>query len=235
MQTLSGWVAWSSGPLLRLLDLLHSWTGSYLYALILLAALVRLVELTMLFALPGVRQSKKIIEAQAELERHRRFLQPDEYSAQRARLDGRRPSRPLVVLTLALIAVRASLQWYSLLALYGGLLTSAALRGQPFAWTADITSRDPRHLLSLLVLVLGVGGFVARYRRHRRDASMPWNAAGQVINVLISVAAAELLLPAFVLYGAFLGVAESLLPVVLAVLVAPILWGARKLGLRQNL
>lgn len=223
MQLLSTWIQTLSAPVFLVFRKLHGWTGNVLLALFLLALFVHLIVFLLHAIAPGrwfvarKRQEEEVLEA------HRSSFTPEEYERQKALISARTTPKWGAWASLFILIFTPLLQWYSVFALYGGLFTSTELRGVPFAWTPDVTSRDPRHILTFVAAGLLVLGLLNALVKKLTRSAEPGPRAAQLRASLVIAVVVELLPLAIPVYGLCLFVAGKVLPFLMMLLAIPLL------------
>lgn len=147
---------WFASPVMWLVDKLQARTGSLPLTLLLLACGVHLAEVVLASCSPMFWFEWKKKRDQVALEKQRSTTQPIEYLRRKTEHDLHKAAPWQTRTTGVVIVLIALLKAYCVLAIYAGVVTSTTLRGQPFLWTPDVTSRDPRHIVPLVLLVLPV-------------------------------------------------------------------------------
>ena len=147
---------WFASPVMWLVDKLHARTGSLPLTLLLLACGVHLAEVVLVCCSPMFWFERKKKREEAALEKLRSTTQPIEYLRRKTEQAMHKAAPWQTGATVWVSVLSALIKAYCVLAIYAGVVTSTTLRGQPFLWTPDVTSRDPRHLVPLVLLVLPV-------------------------------------------------------------------------------
>lgn len=212
-----------------MLRLFYGWVGSWPWSLALLGLAVEIASLFLLAIAPGRRLMDRRREDEESLAARRPFLSSEEYERHKAAIEAASKGKSWqIAVTMTLFFATKVLPLYAYAALFLILRYAPDLRGARLFWIPDLTQPDPLYVVSLLLVLVSIVGVVRRLAA--KDAQgTPGKLIGSVAVALAAAGITALLPAGLTVYAVLRSIAESLTPVLLAVVGAPLFFLWRKL------